>query len=403
MIKILKRGGIHRTKHEFGLFNRKFKPKSNKKRALIVWRGVYGKNLFMGLGIPTHCRPLKKLTRHPFLQRQAFKHLGSCMAHQVRRASERPGFVRRLFEMQQDTSNQLFKPEDFKPVTDGPVPNFVVELVDEHFCFLDVVEPEMILELYADIVSRMPEGLIPQVGDYQSFDPSDKDGTTGSRVRIHKGKIVEVQQLPTKWEGPYKGSVDPEPKPNPYSMGFNRYVTGKVSGDTVLKPGEAVICLPDGTFEPFLRRGRGMTPHYGQPPEEDYADALRVAFEVPKELLDSEPKRPSMGYIPKGKISMAELRNLEPIYGLPELPIPPASEVPGRTITQINENTTLITDSFREPVLPEGKHGWCLVDTLDLVIQPGPKPVVEGDVERKTSKTVNESDTEDGVKHDPEA
>lgn len=414
MIRILKRGGIHRTKHEFGLFNSKYKPKRNKKRALIVWRGVYSKHSFAGLGIPTRCRQqLKKLTRHPFFTRQAFKRLGRCMAHQVRLTSERPGFVRRLFEMQQDTSNQVFKPEWIHTMPDSPVPSFVVELVDEHFCFLDVVEPDMLLALYADIQSKMPEGLLARTGDYLSFDPQDKDGTTGSRVRLNNGKIVEVQLRETKWIGPYglfektpeklKGwdiwKASPMFKTMSEEMLAAKIITGVAAEP--LKAGEAVVINPDGTFSPF--RGMSINMHPGDQAE-DLAMTIRGMFEVPDELLGLKPE-PSMGYIPKGKISMAELRNLEPIYGLPELPIPPASEVPGRTITKINENTDLITDSFREPVdeRPAGSYGWKLVDHLVLKIEPGPKVVVEGDVEVKTSETVNKTDTEKEVKHDPEA
>ncbi|MNW08733.1 hypothetical protein D3C71_2055760 [compost metagenome] len=63
------------------------------------------------------------------------------------------------------------------------------------------------------------------------------------------------------------------------------------------------------------------------------------------------------------------------------------------TRVQINENTTLITDTYREPVIddapPTSGRGWKLVEHLDLVIPPGPKPVVEGEEEVKTSETVN--------------
>jgi hypothetical protein len=414
MIKIIKRGGIHRTKHEFGLFNRKFKPKRNKKRALIVWRGVYSKHSFAGLGVPKHCRPLKCLSRHPFLARQAFKRLGRCMAHTIRITMDRPGFARRFLESYKpDTSNQVFKPEDMPTMPDSPVPDFVVELVDEHFCFVDVVEPDMLLELYADIQSKMPEGLLARTGDYLSFDPDNKDGATGSRVRLHNGKIVEVRQCETKWVGPYGAFEKTEEKLKGWDIWrasplfktlseevrAAKIITGVAAEP--LKAGEAVVINPDGTFSPF--RGMSINMHPGDQAE-DLAMTIRGVFEVPDALLNVKPE-PSVGYIPKGKISVSELRNLEPRYGLSEWELPAASEVPGRTITQINENTNLITDSFREPVdeRPAGSYGWKLVDHLVLKIEPGPKVVVEGDVEVKTSKTVNESDTEEEVKHDPEA
>jgi hypothetical protein len=398
MINIIERGGIHKTKHEFGPFNRKYTVKRNKKRALIVQRGVYSEHSFAGLNSPSRGRHVKNTARHPFLARLGLKRaawrlkpLGRLIGAQVTEMSERTGFVRRFLttkpdpwvELGSEFADQVVengnrhsiaqemadvdkRQVELQPATKGPVPHFVVEFVDEQFCFLDVVEPEMILELYADIVSRMPEGMIPQVGDYQSFDPSNKDGTTGSRVRMHNGKIVEVQRLATKWEGPYKNLNTPEPpKPGPFS-GFSRYRTVKVSSDTVLKPGEAVVQLPDGTFEPFL--GRGTTPHYDKPYEEDYVDTLSITFGLPKDFLDPRhPERQSMGFIPEGK----------------------------RTIEHINETTNLITDSFCEPS-PEplkSSKGWEMVRFVDLKLASGPKEVVDGDVERKTSESVKESDT----------
>lgn len=344
-MNIIQRGGIHRTKHEFGPFNRKYTPKRNKKRALIVQRGMYSKHSFAGLNSPSRGRHLRP-ARHPFLARLALKRavcrlrgLGSLIGEQITEASQRKGFVRSMFEAQPVTYASIPR-----PVTEGPVPNFVVELVDEKFCFLDVVEPEMILELYADIASRMPEGMIPQVGDYQSFDPSDKDGTTGSRVRIHKGKIVEVQRLPKKWEGPYKMLE----KTDEVREGWNVWRTTQmfetlreartVSGiaNEPLKAGEAVVINPDGTYSPFK----------GVPLE-----GVRRMWLVqqPEELIDDKSNQ-SIGYIPAGEVSAAELRNLEPVPSTTEWQLPPATPVPGRTIERINETTNLVTDPFCESV-----------------------------------------------------
>lgn len=364
MINILQRGGIHRTKHEFGPFNRKYTKKRNKKRALIIQRGVYSEHSFSGLNSPSRGRHVKNTARHPFLARQGlkraawkWKRLGRLIGEQVTEMSEREGFVRRFLKAQPDTDKRQTTP---RPVTPGPVPHFEVELVDDKFCFLDIVEPEMILELYADIVSRMPDGMIPQVGDYQSFDPWDKDGSTGSRVRMHNGKIVEVQQLATKWEGPYKPLVKigrdkgwdiwratPLFKTLSEEVRLLRAktVTGIAAGP--LKPGEAVICLPDGTFEAFL--GRGATPHYGQPYEEDYVETLSIAFEVPKGFLDNESDRPSIGFIPKGKLTEGDIRGIKPRYDLPEWTLPPATPVPGRTIEHLAPGLNLITDTIQHP------------------------------------------------------
>lgn len=420
MINIIERGGIHKTKHEFGPFNRKYTPKRNKKRALIVQRGVYSEHSFAGLNSPSRGRHVKNTARHPFLarlglQRAAWrlKRLGRLIGVQVTEMSERKGFVRRFLEVQPDPwvelgrqfADQVVESGNRdsvargmadankrytapRPVTPGPVPHFVVEFVDEKFCFLDVVEPEMILELYTDIVSRMPEGMIPEVGDYQSFDPSDKDGTTGSRVRMSKGKIVEVQRLPTKWEGPYKNWDKPEPpKPGQFS-GFNRYRTVKISSDTVLKPGEAVVCLPDGTFEPFM--GRGATPHYGGPYPEDYVDTLSIAFGVPKDFFDNESERPSMGFIPKGKLTLGDIRGIgEPRYDPVDWQLPPATPAPGRTIEHLAPGFDLITDTISRPI--EGEllpvsMGWRIVKASELLNI------------RLPFETVNETDTSKEVK-----
>lgn len=407
MIRILQRGGIHRTKFEFGLFNRKHKPKHNKKRALIVHRGVYSvtARLFACGGRPTHVRKMKDLRKPPIIQRQGLKRLCRVMSRRLREVSQRDGFVRRLLTPASDPwvdlgsqfvtqavesgdregflrqlydtepKGQLFSPDVARKATEGPVPHHEVDFVDEKFCFLDILEPEMILKLYADIVGRMPSGLIPQNGDFLSFDPDDTEGETGSRVRMYNGKIVEVQRMPTKWVGPYAVPHDTGDKHNGWNIWelkgkpFNKTMEVKVdTGGRTLEPGEAVICNPDGTYTPF--KGASLTLR-SETGGDDFVEVLRGVFSVPKELIDDKPKHQSIGYIPKGKISMAELRNLEPIYGLPELPIPSASEV-------------------QEPL--NASRGWELVEFIDVKLASGPREVQEGDVERKTSETVNKTD-----------
>lgn len=277
MIRILQRGGIHRTKFEFGLFNRKHKPKHNKKRALIVHRGVYSATarLFACGGRPTHVRKMKDLRKPPIIQRQGLKRLCRVMSRRLREVSQRDGFVRRLLT----------------PASDP--------LVD---------------------TGEKPKGW----------------------------NIWELKGLP-----------------------FNKTMKVKVdTGGRTLEPGEAVICNPDGTYTPFKGASITMRSETGG---DDFIEVLRGVFSVPKELIDDKPKHQSIGYIPKGKISMAELRNLEPIYGLPELPIPPASEV-------------------QEPL--NAPRGWELVEFIDVKLASGPREVQEGDVERKTSETVNKTDTD---------
>lgn len=395
MIRILQRGGIHRTKFEFGPFNRKFGPKRNKKRAVIVHRGVYSEHAFGSR--PTHCRKMKDLRRPPILQRQGLKRLSRVMSNNIRRVSQREGFVRRLLtpvsdpwvdlgsqfatqavesggregflrQFDAEPKGQLFSPEVLKKVTEGPVPHHEVDFVDEKFCFLDIIEPEMILELYADIMSRMPSGLIPQNGDFLSFDPDAKEGDTGSRVRMHNGKIVEVQRMPTKWVGSYAVPQDTGEKRKGWNiweikgLPFNKTMKVKVdTGGRTLEPGEAIICNPDGTYSPFKGASITMRSETGT---DDFIEVLRGVFSVPKELIDDKPKHQSIGYIPKGKITLAELRNLEPVPSTTEWQLPPATPVPGRTIEHINETTNLVTNTFRE--------------------------------------TVNKTDTDKGIDHDPE-
>jgi hypothetical protein len=96
-MKIIERGGIHRTKHEFGPFNRKHTPKHNKKRALIVQRGVYSEHSFAGLRVPSHYRNMKNLALHPFIARQKLKLLGRALANSVLAMSQGEGFSRRYF------------------------------------------------------------------------------------------------------------------------------------------------------------------------------------------------------------------------------------------------------------------------------------------------------------------
>lgn len=368
MIRILQRGGIHRTKFEFGLFNRKHKPKHNKKRALIVHRGVYSvtARLFACGGRPTHVRKMKDLRKPPILQRQGLKRLCRVMSRNLREVSQREGFVWQLFDT--EPKNQLFSSEVVRKATEGPVPHHEVDFVDEKFCFLDILEPEMILKLYADIVGRMPSGLIPQNGDFLSFDPDDTEGETGSRVRMHLGKIVEVQRMSTKWVGPYAVPQDTGEKHKGWNiwelkgLPFNKTMKVKVdTGGRTLEPGEAIICNPDGTYTPFKGASITMRSETGG---DDFIEVLRGVFSVPKELIDDKPKHQSIGYIPKGKITLAELRNLEPVPSTTEWQLPPATPVPGRTIEHINETTNLVTDTFRE--------------------------------------TVNKTDTDKGIDHDPE-
>jgi len=355
MINIITRGGIHRTKHEFGPFNRKYKPKRNKKRALIVHRGVYSEHAFSCGTMPARSRGMKNLSRHPFLARQGLKRaawkwrsLGRLIGEQVHEQSQRKGFVRQFLEVKPE--GQLFSPEDFMKATEGPVPHFEVDFVDEKFCFLDIVEPETILKLHTDIVSRMPFGLIPQNGDFLSFDPDDPEGETGSRVRMHNGKIVEVQRQPTKWHGPYKMLE----KTDEVRKGWNvwratpmfktlreaRTISGVASEP--LKAGEAVVINKDGTFSPF--RGMSISMHPGAL-NEDLAQSLQVMFEVPEALLNPEPRHKSMGFVaPDGFLSG------DATYDTSEWQMPPMMSTSGRTITRINDNTNLITDSYRETV-----------------------------------------------------
>lgn len=430
MIRILQRGGIHRTKFEFGLFNRKHKPKHNKKRALIVHRGVYSvtARLFACGGRPTHVRKMKDLRKPPILQRQGLKRLSRVMSRSLREVSQREGFVRRLLTPASDPcvglgeqfvaqavesgtregflrqlfdtepKGQLFSPEVVRKATEGPVPHHEVDFVDEKFCFLDILEPEMILKLYEDIVGRMPSGLIPQNGDFLSFDPDATEGETGSRVRMHHGKIVEVQRMSTKWVGPYAVPQDTSEKRKGWNiwelkgLPFNKTMKVKVdTGGRTLEPGEAIICNPDGTYSPFKGASITMRSETGG---DDFIEVLRGVFSVPKELVDDKPKHQSIGYIPKGKITLSELRNLEPVPSTSEWQLPPATPVPGRTVEHINETTNLITDSFREPN-PESvkaSRGWELVEFIDVKLASGPREVQEGDVERKTSETVNKTD-----------
>lgn len=390
MIRILQRGGIARTKFEFGAFNRKHKPKRNKKRALIVHRGVYSQHTFTCGRPPTHSRKGKSLLRHPLFRRQGLKRLGRAMSNSLRAAASRKGFVRRflesatpspntwenlgegfvsqvigsgggksaartLFETATDPSKSLFSPQAVRQDTPGPVPWHNVDLVDERYCFVDTVEPEVILKLYADIQSRMPEGLIARTGDYMSFDPADPEGDTGALVRLHEGKVVEVKQRAKKWVGSYLMPQDTGEKRKGWNVWelkgkpFNKSITipaGSIR-DT-LKPGEAIVFNPDGTYSPF--KGASLTLR-SETGGDDFMEVVRGLWlvEHPEKLVDGKPKHQSIGYIP------------------------PASEVP-------------------EPL--KAPRGWELVEFIDVKLASGPKEIVEGDVERKTSETVNKTDTD---------
>lgn len=108
-----------------------------------------------------------------------------------------------------------------------------------------------------------------------------------------------------------------------------------------LKAGEAVMVNHDGTFSPFPRRER-------------INENTTLITDCYQEVIPAEPKRK--------RVTVGQLRNLRPMY-----------TVEGEVI----------------PAEPESGRGWKLVEYITLMIPPGPKPIVEGEVEVKTSETVN--------------